>query len=281
MALTRRIARPLLASVFIADGIDSIRDPEGKAKAAQAVTVPLTRWVPALPDDPELLVQLNGAVQVGAGVLLAVGRFRRLAAVALIASIVPTTYAAHRFWEEDDQAVRAEQQVHFLKNLGLLGGLVLAAFDTEGEPSLGWRARRRAARIGAAVAVGRAAGSSSARSTGASVADGAVVLAQQARDAATELAHHLDSGAARASAGAQELAARTARQVDLTGRQVADTLPGTGQHLPAAVVGAGARAADSVSRVAHSGVETVTPHLAAGADRVGDLVDRARVSLDR
>ena len=187
MALTRRIARPLLASVFIADGIDSIRNPESRAKAAQAVTVPLARRFPALPDDPELLVQLNGAVQVGAGVLLAVGRFRRLAALALIASIVPTTYAAHRFWEEDDEDLRAEQRVHFLKNLGLLGGLVLAAVDTEGAPSLGWRAHRRAARIGAAVAVGKAAGSNSASSTGSSAADGAVVIAHHARDAAAEV----------------------------------------------------------------------------------------------
>lgn len=281
MALTRRIARPLLASAFIAEGIDAIRDPERRAKAAQVVTVPLTRRVPALPDDPELLVQLNGAVQVGAGVLLSVGRFRRLASLALIASIVPTTYASHRFWEEDDKVVRAEQQVHFLKNLGLLGGLVLAAFDTEGEPSLGWRARRRAERIGAAVAVGRAAGSSSARTTGASVSDGAVVLARHTRNAAADVGRHLDGGATRASRGAQELAARTARLADLTERQLADTLPGAGLQLADAVGGAGARTAETVSRVARSGAETAAPSLAAGADRVGDLIDRAKESRDR
>src|SRR5664280_2383393 len=164
MALSRRIARPLLASMFIAGGVDALRHPAGKAEAARSVTGPLSERVSALPDDPELLVRVNGAVQVGAGMLLAVGRFRRLAAVALIASIIPTTYAGHRFWEEEDDATRAQQRVHFLKNLGLLGGLILAAADTEGEPSLGWRARRRAARIGAAVSVGRAASSTSAGS---------------------------------------------------------------------------------------------------------------------
>ena len=68
-----------------------------------------------------------------------------LAALALIGSIVPTTYAGHRFWEETDEATRAEQRMHFFKNLGLLGGLLLAAMDTEGKPSLGWRAKRRIA----------------------------------------------------------------------------------------------------------------------------------------
>jgi uncharacterized membrane protein YphA (DoxX/SURF4 family) len=277
MALTRRIARPLLASIFIAGGLDAIRDPESKAKAAQAVTVPLTRRVPALPDDPELLVQINGAVQVGAGVLLAVGRFRRLAAFTLIGSIIPTTYAGHRFWEEDDAATRAQQQAHFLKNLGLLGGLVLAAFDTEGEPSLGWRARRRAARLGAAVAVG----ASSAGRSGSSVADGATGLALHARDAAAEVGRHLDNGASRATHRAQEVAARAARQADLTGRHLADTLPGAGRQLTDNLAGAGQRAAGSVARVARTGADTVAPRLAGGADRAGDLVDRAQGLLDR
>ena len=57
---------------------------------------------PFLPKDPVTLVRLNGAVQVGAGALLAVGRVPRLAALALATTLVPTTLAAHRFWELDD-----------------------------------------------------------------------------------------------------------------------------------------------------------------------------------
>jgi hypothetical protein len=70
-------------------------------------------------------VKVNGAVQVGAGVLLATGKMPRVAALALIGSIVPTTYAGHRFWEETDDVRRKQQWIHFLKNLGLLGGLLL------------------------------------------------------------------------------------------------------------------------------------------------------------
>ena len=55
-----------------------------------------------------------------------------------------TTAAGHRFWEETDDTTRAQQQIHFLKNLGLVGGLILAAVDTEGRPSLTWRAKRTA-----------------------------------------------------------------------------------------------------------------------------------------
>ena len=153
MALSRRIARPLLASIFVVGGWDAVLHPAGKAKKAEAVSEPLSESVGV---DAEMLVRINGTVQIGAGVFLAVGKFRRLAALALIASIIPTTYAGHRFWEESDPATRAQQKVHFLKNLGLLGGLILAAFDTEGEPSLGWRAKRQARELETAIGVGRA-----------------------------------------------------------------------------------------------------------------------------
>ena len=156
MSISRRVARPLLASMFISGGLDAVRNPKGKVKAAEAVTELATDLVPALPQDTETLVRLNGAVQVGAGVLLAVGKFRRLSALVLIGSIIPTTYAGHRFWEETDEEAKKQQQIHFLKNLGLLGGLILAAFDTEGAPSLGWRARRQAHRMTEAVSIGRA-----------------------------------------------------------------------------------------------------------------------------
>jgi putative oxidoreductase len=153
MALSRLVARPLLSSMFVFGGLDSLLHPDSKVKAAEAVTVPLTERVPALPGDARTLVRVNGAVQVGAGLLLATGRWRRIASLALIGSIIPTTFAGHRFWEEDDEGTRRLQTVHFLKNLGLLGGLILAAVDTEGRPSLGWRARRRVRLVGAAVPV--------------------------------------------------------------------------------------------------------------------------------
>jgi uncharacterized membrane protein YphA (DoxX/SURF4 family) len=41
-----------------------------------------------------------------------------------------------------NDTVRHNEQVQFAKNLGLLGGLLLAAADTAGAPSLRWRAQR-------------------------------------------------------------------------------------------------------------------------------------------
>jgi uncharacterized membrane protein YphA (DoxX/SURF4 family) len=151
MSLIRRTARPLLATVYISGGLKAVRHPETLTKTADDVAQAITTRVPALPNDTESLVRLNGAVQLGAGLALATGKFRRLSALALVGSTVPTTLAAHRFWEETDPEVRAQQKAHFFKNLGLMGGLLLAAVDTEGAPSLTWRARRHAKRLNAAV----------------------------------------------------------------------------------------------------------------------------------
>src|SRR5687768_15240775 len=132
MTVLRRLARPMLASIFIGGGIDALRNPAGKVPAAEGIAPQIASHIPALEgSDTETLVRINGGVQVGAGTLLALGRFPRLSALALAASIVPTTAAGHRFWEADDQAQRAQQRIHFLKNLSILGGLLLAAADTE------------------------------------------------------------------------------------------------------------------------------------------------------
>ena len=153
MTLTRTVARPMLAGIFILGGLDALQTPETKAPKADDVAPPIGRSL-GLPEDTETLVRINGAVQVGAGSLLAVGWFPRLSAAALAASLVPTTVAGHRFWEETDKQARAAQQIHFLKNAAIFGGLVLAATDTEGRPSLSWRARRAAKRARKALPLG-------------------------------------------------------------------------------------------------------------------------------
>ncbi|HEX2272314.1 MAG TPA: DoxX family protein [Acidimicrobiales bacterium] len=146
MSLTRRIARPLLAAPFISGGIDTLRNPEPRVEMAEPVAPPIAERLP-LPDDTDQLVKVNAAVQVVAGIFLAIGWLPRLAACDLGGSLVPTTLAGHRFWEKDDPAQRHQQQIHFVKNVGLLGGLILAAFDTGGAPSVGWQARRAARRV--------------------------------------------------------------------------------------------------------------------------------------
>ncbi|MFG2601757.1 DoxX family protein [Streptomyces sp. NPDC048462] len=140
MAVLRRIARPLLATPFIAEAGHALRSPRplatGTASRAQQFGVTV--------DDPLRLVRLNAAVQIVAGGALALGRFPRSASLVLAASLVPTTLAEHAWWKEKDPELRRDQQFHFARRVGLFGALLLAAADTHGKPSAAYRARTAA-----------------------------------------------------------------------------------------------------------------------------------------
>ena len=148
----------MLSTMFVSGGINALKSADVHAQRAEPVIDKLhpvvDKATEPLPFDlnNKQLVQLNGVVQVVGGLMLATGRFPRLSALALAASLVPTTLAGHRFWEESDPKVKAQQQVHFFKNVSLLGGLMLASVDTEGKPSVAWRAKRAARHAGHRVA---------------------------------------------------------------------------------------------------------------------------------
>ena len=139
MSPTRTLARPLLASMFIAGGIDALRNPGPRQELVAKAGL----------QDPEKLVRYNAATQLIGGLALATGRLPRLSALALAGSLVPTTYVGHPFWSEDDKAAKRTQQTQFFKNLSMLGGLILAAADTGGRESIphaAGRLSRRAAK---------------------------------------------------------------------------------------------------------------------------------------
>jgi putative oxidoreductase len=144
MTPLRTFARGMLAAIFVAEGFNALRQPERLVQRAKPVTDQLAPTLksihPKIPTDPKTLVRVNGGVQVVGGLLLATGRAPTPAAVALATSLVPTTVAGHPFWTFDDPDQRRTQRIMFLKNVGLFGGLIFAALDNEGRPSLTWRA---------------------------------------------------------------------------------------------------------------------------------------------
>lgn len=137
--IVRRIARPLLAGIFIFGGYNALRHPAGHAPVAEPVTKPIAQRT-SLPDDTENLVRANGAAMVLGGTLLALGKFPRTSATLLMGTLVPTA-ATHQFWNETDPQAKQQKLTQFVKDLSLLGGLMLAAADTEGKPGMAYRAK--------------------------------------------------------------------------------------------------------------------------------------------
>ncbi len=120
MNILKFAGRAALSTIFIQSGLDSVRHPAGPAQVVERAGLP----------EPELLTQLNGGLMAGAGTLLALGLAPRSSALALLASLVPTTIVGHAFWNAEGKE-RQTQMVHFAKNMAMMGALLLVVADRE------------------------------------------------------------------------------------------------------------------------------------------------------
>jgi putative oxidoreductase len=131
LASLRPAARLLTGSTYVLLGFDAFRAPGGRVDQAAPVLATMRQWGAPLPEDDEIIVRGNAAVQVVAGAMLALGIAPRLSALALAGSLIPTTLAGHSYWDVEDEAARKQQRIQFHKNMAMIGGLLFAAMDEE------------------------------------------------------------------------------------------------------------------------------------------------------
>jgi uncharacterized membrane protein YphA (DoxX/SURF4 family) len=266
--LIRRIARPMLSAAFIARGIEALRSPKPAADAARPTLEGLSKLPDPVgtnvPTNAETVARVNAAVQIGGGLLLASGKLPRLASAALALSVVPGSLGGHTFWSETDPQRKADERRAFLTDISLIGGLIIAAVDTEGRPSLGWRGRRAAHKVSeavtAALPVGAAAGGALADSELAEkVGHGLQVGAERGR----ELAHvALERGTELAEV-AREHGPEWAEMARKRGAELADVARERGSEW-----------ADVARERAPEFAETAR-------DRATDLADTARTQVEQ
>src|SRR5205085_10577336 len=106
---------------------ETLRAPEPRAELAEPLLDKVEEAAPPVAGNRIALVRVNAVTQVVGGALLALDRWPRLSAAALSLTLVPATLGGHRFWEHEDEQQREQQQMHFLKNVAILGGLLAVA----------------------------------------------------------------------------------------------------------------------------------------------------------
>lgn len=121
--VVRLLARSALCAIFIRAGIRALINPEWQVNQA-------TQQLPVLP-EPHVLARAQAVVQVASSVALILEIAPRVAAGALATTLIPVTYVGHPFWSTEDPQARNQQITHFLKNLGIFGGLLLVAIPDE------------------------------------------------------------------------------------------------------------------------------------------------------
>jgi uncharacterized membrane protein YphA (DoxX/SURF4 family) len=126
------IGRVAFVLIFILSGAQSLMDVD----AAAALISSKVQLAPPVADlaqraaeatgksVPELMAIAAGAVEAGAGIMVALGVGTRFAAFLLIVFTIAATYYFHDFWNMTGD-VRTDNTIHAMKNLSMIGGLLV------------------------------------------------------------------------------------------------------------------------------------------------------------
>ncbi|MGE3295967.1 MAG: DoxX family protein [Porticoccaceae bacterium] len=115
------LGRLLIAAVFIPAGLLKIPRFEATAGYMTAEGLPFV----------ELLLVLTILIEAGGGLMILLGWRAREAALVLFLFLIPVTVVFHGFWGIEDPLARAAEQRSFMKNIGIMGGvLFIAAFGS-------------------------------------------------------------------------------------------------------------------------------------------------------
>lgn len=123
------VGRILLALMFVLSGFDKLTNIQGTAGYIAGVA--------GLP-MPAVLAVLAGLLELVAGLAIMTGFAARWAALALAAFTLAASFLFHAFWSvpAEQQMV---QQLLFMKNLAITGGMLIVAALGPGPASLGAR----------------------------------------------------------------------------------------------------------------------------------------------
>lgn len=114
------LARAMLAAIFIISGYSKLMAVAGIAGMLQKAGFP----------EPRLSGYAVGALELVGGIMVLVGFKTRWAAAALFLFTAGTIFIAHKFWIDPGQQTQA------LKNLAMMGGLLLLVAHGGGRMSL-------------------------------------------------------------------------------------------------------------------------------------------------
>jgi putative oxidoreductase len=115
--MLKHLALLLYSGMLFVGGWQQAHEPSGRAERARSSGLPVS----------DSLVQASGWAMIAAAAALHVQPLRRLAAVSVAGQLLPITYVGHRFWEMDEGPQRMQNQIHFFKNLSMIGSALYIA----------------------------------------------------------------------------------------------------------------------------------------------------------
>ena len=126
------IGRVALGVLFLQSGFGKLTSLAGFAAGLEGMGVPM-----AYP-----MALIGAAVEFLGGLALVVGAWTWLSSLALVAFTVVATLLAHRYWAVPPEQ-QGMQQIQFMKNLAVIGGLLVLAVAGPGRYAIDAMLRRR------------------------------------------------------------------------------------------------------------------------------------------
>ncbi|HEX7789880.1 MAG TPA: DoxX family protein [Afipia sp.] len=128
------VGRILFVVLFVFSGASKLFDIASTTQAiAEKVVLPaaLTQYTAQLETitgmpTAQLLAILTGVLEVAGGLFIALNIGTRFFALVLVLFVAVTTFYFHNFWDMTG-ADRINNLIHALKNLSLIGGLLIIA----------------------------------------------------------------------------------------------------------------------------------------------------------
>ena len=97
------------------------------AGAGGATLASLANWLALAGHGWPLLLVATILIEAGCGLLILIGWRAREAALLLFLFLIPVTLIFHGFWSIEDLTARAQEQRAFMKNLAIMGGVLMIA----------------------------------------------------------------------------------------------------------------------------------------------------------
>lgn len=130
-SMLRNLARAMLASVFIRDGLDAILNPASHVEKFRIIEPTLEKagLPPVLTSDAKLLARISGLVTAVTATALGLGKFPRLSAFLLALFNLPITVINNPLWAAKSESQREKMSRGLILGIALTGGLGLAMLD--------------------------------------------------------------------------------------------------------------------------------------------------------
>lgn len=131
------LARTLIVTIFLMSGLHKLGQFEQTAAMMAGKGLPMV----------DVLLMLSIFIEIGGALMILFGWHARLGALGLFLWLIPVTLTFHAFWQVSPEQMQMQMQMNeFMKNVAIMGALMLVMLHGAGRFSVDCLAQRMRAR---------------------------------------------------------------------------------------------------------------------------------------